>query len=955
MNALKLIVSTMFKTRRRGVVSVLAMMFLVLFGSLGLAMAIASKGNLRTAATQLHVTKAVGAAETGLAIAKARIEEATGRFVIDKGTVSSTLGPKLWAGNYTSSDASVTVLPPPSGFTEAGLPSGIASALVNVHAADQNIASYSGSLTSPRVSSAPAGSDTNVYASNNWVFTPALAIDGSGSDGSSPAAFQITYAPLANGTDIRVIVTGFSSIGISGSNYTYAGEGENSAPVTRVLQQDFRIVKQHRHAILSPSRVLIGKNVRIEGNVGERFDQTSVANGDPTVIRSDFLGLDASLDAKLNAFYTGVQGFDVDGDGRLRAGHATERQGIPSNATDYDSDGQPDNAFQDQSGDGYVDDFDIFMNHYDHNHDGKVALSDPLRSGTPGQNLSAEFTADDDLALQIDGGKPDRNRNGVYGFLDSNLNGRWDSGEQIADFDSNRGTYPDRTLGWRDGAIDRKDQYAKVHGQLNFKVSRSQWESDQGHDWQSVINGAIRPDSGLAAVRFGVPDSELPSLAASDFSSEQSGLTALADGLSFDQQLAAQLGIATTQLPTYTEANTDSTAKRYWRADLDNAYVKTRTGRDIWERMPFNSPSYTDYYLRPRYENMVFVNVQIPRGNNGLFINCTFVGATYVRTYADNTHQNWSLYGQMVWDASAARPVYNTAPLDKSDFVRYTSGNVADGPANYADFPNPPVIDSVTRTGAARNTKLYSNNIRFHDCLFVGSIVSATPSAYTQVRNKIQFTGSTRFTDRHPTSPDDPDLNPSEDDAVELAKSSMMLPQYSVDIGSFNSPTDTYSGSGAPVGQNVNLGGTIIAGVLDARGNTSIDGSLLLTFAPIAGEGPLQVNGVAVGNPANFNASLGYFGPDEGDDESLDPNSLPIVGGVRTAGWDTDGDGIADILPPSTPTAAQITAGATAIPFYGFGRISLKLNPARPMPNGIRLPLAAVSVPGSYREGRHDY
>ena len=52
---------------RRGVASVLAMMFVVLFGSLAVAMAIVSKGNLRTAQTNLHVIRAMGAADTGVA------------------------------------------------------------------------------------------------------------------------------------------------------------------------------------------------------------------------------------------------------------------------------------------------------------------------------------------------------------------------------------------------------------------------------------------------------------------------------------------------------------------------------------------------------------------------------------------------------------------------------------------------------------------------------------------------------------------------------------------------------------------------------------------------------------------------------------------------------------------------------------------------------------------------
>ncbi len=939
----------LFATRRRGVVSILAMMFLVLFGSLGLAMAIASKGNLRTASTQLHVTKAIGAAETGLAVAQARLAEAASRFLIDKGQVDTGLGRKLWNGSVTNADTAMTVLAPPSGFSESSTPAGIAAALINVHAADQNIVTYAGSVSTPQLAGAPTGAD-QALDTESWVVTPIIAIDGSGSaEGSAPAAFQITYAPLANGTDVRVIVTGYSSVGTNGSNFLYATDADGSQPVTRTLQQDFRVVKRFEHAIVSPSRVLIGKNVSIIGNVGERYDTTNVDNGDPLVMKSDFTGLNNTLDAKLTAFYNGVRAHDVDGDCRLRSAHAVENQGIPSNATDYDGNGQADNAFADVTGDGFVDELDIFINHYDANRDGKVALGDALRAGTPHSAISTEFTADNDLGLQIDGARPDRNRNNVYGFIDTNSNGRWDSGEAIQDYDAVKSNYPDQVLGWRDGVIDRKDQYAKVRGQLVFRVSKSQWETQRNQDYQNVVTGAIRAEAGQSPVRFSASDNELPNLAASNFNSASAALAALADGLSFDQQVAVQLGIAASQLATYTEAKTDATLPRFWRGDLDNAYVRSRTGRDLWERMPFNSPSFADWYVRPRYENLVFKNVEIPRGNNGLFINCTFVGVTRVRSYADNTHANWPLYGSMMWNNGTSRPEYKTDALDRSDFLRYTSGLVADGPANYNDFPNPPVIDGATRTGTARNTKLYSNNIRFHDSLFVGSIVSDTPSVFTQVRNKVQFTGSTRFTDVHPTEPDNANLNPTDEDLDEIRTSSLMLPQYSVDIGSYNSPTDTYDGPSPPPAQNVNLQGTIIAGVLDARGTTSIDGTLLLTFAPVAGQAPLMMNGVAVGNPANFNASLGYFGAADGDSEAMDPNTLPIINGIRTAGWDTDADGIADILPPNLPANGQT---ATQIPFYGYGRVTLHYNPDRPMPNGIMLPLRVISVAGSYREGK---
>ena len=144
-------------------------------------------------------------------------------------------------------------------------------------------------------------------------------------------------------------------------------------------------------------------------------------------------------------------------------------------------------------GDGYVDDFDVFLKHYDANGDGKLVLSSSLIAGTPASALTPEFTADDDLARLVDSGLPDRNKNGVSGWQDSNRNGRWDSGENLNDFDAASGTYPDRVLGWRDGVIDRKDQYAKVRGRLFYRTTQAAWETGQAHDYQSIVNGAIRP------------------------------------------------------------------------------------------------------------------------------------------------------------------------------------------------------------------------------------------------------------------------------------------------------------------------------------------------------------------------------------------------------------------------------------------------------------------------------
>jgi hypothetical protein len=727
--------------------------------------------------------------------------------------------------------------------------------------------------------------------------------------------------------------------------------------------QDYRMVKRVNQAVVSPTRIMIGKNVMVQGDLGANYADLTYDHGDPLILRSDFTGLDAGLDKKLTLLQAKIKAYDVDGDNRLRVNHPTEGSSL---SVDTDGDGQPDYAYQDVTADGYVDEFDEFIRAFDANHDGKVALSDGLRSGTPSENLDAEFAGNDDqLALLIDASNPDRNRNGVYGFVDDNNDGQWTNGEAMLDVDPASGANRDVVLGYRDGVIDAKDRYAKVNGKLTFKVVKDTWTAKQG-PLDARLQGPIIPPTGQNAMTFQAKDSELPQLDASSFAGTQSDLAQCVQGAqTFNAQVALQLGVSEGQLATYVENNGGNGAPEFYRLDPDAGGDGLPDNFDTahFEKMPYNSPNFTDYYFRPVYKNMLFHDAEIPLGNNGLFVNCTFVGVTFVRTTTGNTHVNWSLYGRMTFDQNAGHPVptcpraaylggslpddilpssalppnhallfptdqANTS-LDKGDFAKNAR------PANYAQLPNPLLINGKRVT----DTKSFSNNIRFHDCLFIGSIISDTPGGFTQARNKLQFTGATRFVSQHP----DPELakdeayQPDPADLEQIAKSSMMLPNYSVDIGSFNSPPE----------QDVRLQGAIIAGVMDLRGNASVTGALLLTFKPVYGEAPLlDSQGNPVGNPAGFNTTLGYFGPADGDEESLDPATLPIVNGVKIVGWDTDGDGLAD----TAPNDAQ-PPGSTAVPFHGYGRINLRFDPDMILPDGVLLPLQIDSEVSTYTEG----
>lgn len=516
------------------------------------------------------------------------------------------------------------------------------------------------------------------------------------------------------------------------------------------------------------------------------------------------------------------------------------------------------------------------------------------------------------------------------------------------------------------------DRYAKVHGRLVFKVDSSDWESAQGPIYER-LNGAIVPDDDESALEFGADDLTLPDINASSFADTENALIDAADGDAFWQQVADQLGTDISNLESWTldQNSVDDDDPHLFPVWDDADYDGLPDNHDwaYFENAPYNSPSYSDVYWRPVFENMTFRNVKVPVGLNGLFVNCTFVGSTHVETYTQNTHPLWSEYGANLLDADGRptpkfpRFVYgdepgedadnappmlpetavppeqmilmtaiSISPLDTGDVPESEIGSFGE---SYNLLPDPIVIDGKRVT----DTKAYSNNVRFHDCLFVGSIVSDTPVEYTQVRNKLQFTGATRFTTVHPDEPDNPNLNPDDNDLDTILTSSMMLPNYSVDLGSFNSPPE----------QNITLQGAIIAGVLDARGNTTIDGALLLTFDPTHGEGPLlDVYGNPIGNPAGFNASLGYFGSADGDYESIDPNDLPIIGGQRIIGYDTNDDGLVDV-----PYDEPQPAGSTPIPFNGFGKIRIRHNPDMRLPSGLMLPLSMPPVTGTYQEGTY--
>lgn len=914
--------------KRRGVVGILAMMFLVMFGSLAVAMAVVTQGNLRTASSHLHVTRTLGSVDTGMGIAAARLNEAASRFMVSKGRITPAYASELWYGTY-SGDPAVSVIDPVDGRDEDSPPTSIMAALANHHAADsaENVVAADGSNAA-----APIVLPT---APDGWVVTDPIGVQ-KDAEGVITTAVQISYVPPDNLGRVLAVVTGY--------DWDYS----RRRWVTRTAQQYFNITKTVKHAILGPTRMMIGRDVQVNGPLGVLYNSSALdsLDGPPLVIRSDFYGLDNVLDEKLDDFYAQVLAHDVNGDNRLRVSHAVESQGLSAiNGTDYDNDGQADNAFNDSTRDNTVDDFDIFLNHYDTNNDGKVALSTALTDGTPNEGINAEFTADNALSLLIDSGKPDRNRNGRYNgefeggvwdfttFRDNNLDGLYD--EQDVDND-------DVTLGYRDGVLDYKDQYAKVRGSVFFRASRSDWESSHDDfnvavgDYQQFVRGAIRTGTGEVPVTFDASNAEAPLITPSSFEAATEALIDIAeDPGSFAEQVAEAKG--------------------------DNWTPPRRV-----ESTPYGSPTPADWYSRPVYEGITFKNVTIPMGTNGLFIDCTFAGVTRVECYQDNDHPSWTFYGEEERNPTTGQLTLKYPPPPAVSNSALDTSYSTPGAPGYDALPDPLTVpvdlnDDGTANDQCTNTKLISNNIRFHNCIFVGSIVADQPQIFTQVRNKLQFTGATRFTDEHPEYPDDPRYNPDSDDLDVIATSSMMLPNYSVDIGTNNSPQE----------QDVHLRGAIIAGVLDIRGNTRIDGVIMLTFEPVYGEAPMELYGNAAGDPADFNITLGYFGPEDGDLEGVDIADMTDLDGNGTpdAGWDSARDESGNLIPLAgwngthneawydgiTDDDANIAPNTyvrRAVPFNGFGKVQLNWDPDITLPDGLASPLSINPIASTYEEGR---
>lgn len=737
---------------QQGAVSIMAMLFLVIFGSLGVAMAIVAQGNLSTAEAHIKINRSLAAAETGMQYIIYRLNAITSTVTTLDGVIDTTNAPALWIATRNA-------------------------LLADFQGDDHNVTEPSLDEETLVIGPIAVGPNEPTFTAE---FTPHPIADENYNDPFYQVAPYSEMTPpvsSANPLDqtwIRVRVI--------------ASDGPAGREVFRSIQIDFKMDKKIHYAILSRSRVMIGRNVMIDGPIGSRFDETWINNGHPVQMASDFWGLHTDsvdgLDPKLEAFLADdLIPHDVDGDNRINL----------SNASEAPSDELSSLAAKDTNGDGYVDEYDVFFAHFDQDANGVITTT--------------ELVTLADSAVE--------------------------AGQLLELID----TFGDPTrAGYGDGVIDEHDRYAKLRGEIKIATDLEGWETgaaanddDTRGDYHNHILGPVHSGYGEDPLTFDVPDADMQSLGPDDF--DVSDLRDLATGSLEDQ--------ATDQELDHDPLEPDSPQP---------------LGNTSFEEVPYGAAYPYDYYERPIYENMTFTDVLIPAGSNALFRNCTFIGVTFVETSSANTDSNFNYVGMLE----------------------------ADGTEKY-----PGLTADVAGTEVA-DTKTVSNNLRFEGCTFEGAVVSDVPQGFSHVRNKIAFTGTTRF------DIDDSD-NLTTAQKQLYKRSTILTPNYSIEMGTFIDATDAT--------ETVELSGAIVAGVMDIRGQVTIEGTILTTFEPESGVAPVLGE-----TSPQFNTTLGYFSSSAGDVEA-------------------------------------------ELPSEGIGVIKIRYNPDLALPDGINGPIQITPLLASYHEG----
>lgn len=608
----------------------------------------------------------------------------------------------------------------------------------------------------------------------------------------------------------------------------------------RSVSMDFEIEKRAKFAVVGKVPLQFGRNTVVEGPVG----MTTATKFPPVLILSDFTHFHAGLKSKVEAFQAYLKGTTtVDGkpvknhfgyDGRISVNNASEYQLATSK------------GYQDVNGDAYIDEYDLFVAQFDSNRDGGITKSE-FTNPTTGQLY------DENLFAAMDSLSPpqfneDKNGNGFLDF------GEDFNGNGVLDADPVR-------LGYKDGVVDNRDGYSKFTGQLTLAATANAWQSKlpSGKVINDYIGGGVAPAAtGESPIKFGAAGNDLLDLDPANF--EQASLafknkTGAAAGPTVRTAGRIENTVLTAADVAYSIPYTKVTAAGGTTLKVGESYPTTTfnsanaaataagkapatgggAGATAVEKVPYGSTSYQATYRRPVFYGVNFKNVQIPKGINALFYDCKFLGVTFVEVERNITNSGGSV-------------TYNPGEAMQWS-QKMKSGS----------FSKDTALTAANSYGFEKG-----NNLRFHNSVFEGPIASNYATAYTHFTNSWEFTGATMF-----------------DNKVDQT-ATLVAPQTNIEMGSFTDPKAAPS----------TLVGVVVAGNIDIRGTSVVDGSIIVT-----GDGA-------------GNTTLGYFGPSDGD---TNPVALPETG--------------------------------------GYGGLSIHYNPYRTLPDGINLPIGVRAMVETYREG----
>ncbi len=491
----------------------------------------------------------------------------------------------------------------------------------------------------------------------------------------------------------------------------------------------------------------------------------------------------------------------------------------------------------DTNSDGFIDEWDLFIKEFDS--DGNNAVSRSEFTKPDGTLYDPDlFAAIDTLGMPLYNGDVIRQGLTVDG-----------SGRVIGD-----------------GVLDRYDNYAKVRGTLDIAATEQSWKSNLASGGKTIydmLSGPIVTDSVLSQpVNFGVDQNQLIDLSPENFESCSDGFKSKSGIDAGNPQIA----------PGYIK-----------NTNLSASYAN---GGTMLEESPKGSRNFQAIYNRPVYKNMTFENVRIPKGLNPLFVNCRFKGVTFVENEENIVKSNGSTTTSATDGKSwATRSTVNTSTIDTSGSFKDLNGDgewdqvKAGSMSGYVNLVTvngvkqlPPTADAYGTASGNKKTlgSTKGNNVRFDGCTFEGPVAGDYATAYTHFANSWEFTGATSFQNEW--------IDPNSG----MTTATIIAPQTNIEMGSFTDP------SAAPS----TLEGVVVAGNIDIRGTSVVDGCIIVT-----GDGA-------------GNTTLAYFGASDSD---------------------TD-------------------AGAN--PEGGYGRLNIRYNPYRALPDGIDIAVVITPVFESYREVR---